>query len=234
MFKDAYINDNERIKPDDEFLEQLKKMVAQEEVQIAGGVDGNNVDNSSLRKNVRVENPSIERMVIWKRAIGIAACFVIICTTIYAVSGGTLLQEYKMVTRLQEAFSGEEMKEDKIEIDLETKQLYDAVYELFQTYNVTVYSIGDQMPSVISVDYLDGLRNSQYEVTADERDDLIGNILNQKYEIVESMEALKNVQCYVAEFENDSFAVFAVEADKYIYIKEVSDVQILTYREFGR
>lgn len=239
MFKDAYRNDNERIKPDDEFLEQLKKTLAQEKiVHMADLTNNKSVAYVGDKERVQVKNPFIARKVIWKYVIGIAACLVIACTAVYAVNRGGLLQDYKMMTRLQDALFDEatedEMAEDKKELDLETKQMYDMIYSLFQTYNVVIYNVETLATSDVTTEYLDELRNSQYEVSAEERDGLVADILNQKYEFVESMETFKNSQYYVAEFENDSFAVFVVESDKYIYIQEVSDVPVLTYRESGR
>ena len=63
MFKEAYVRDNELIKPDDDFLRRLADSVEQEKKT--------NVDGSRIT---------------WKNVIAIAACFLIVCGLAFASS----------------------------------------------------------------------------------------------------------------------------------------------------
>ncbi len=235
MFKDAYIKDNEIIRPDDEFLEQLKKKVAQERNKIDVRLSENGeLDGMNYMKVTNNKDSSFVGKLLWKRVVAIAACFALMCMAVYVANVGDILDEYKMTTHLQDIFLDEKAKDETKdeEIDTETKHKWDALYKLFQTSNAVIYNVGNTIPSDVSMVYIDTLRDSQCEMKSKERDNLVADILNQRYEILESIESFEDVYCYVAKFENDCFVVFAVKADKYIYIDVVSDAKILTCLDY--
>lgn len=237
MFREEYIKDNELIKPDDDFLRRLKESVKQEDevVHIGDYVDYDNAE--SFEKLGREDTTVIEIQTKKKRGSGwktfsmIAACFVLICTIAFAVGRTGMIGGEGLQAGMESALSEElYTTEDASDVSEECIELYNKVYDLFVTNNVVIYEMDSYVQDDNGIESLEKSKNEYRELDMQERDELIGDILANNYSLVDTTEEFDSVTYYLAEFENQTCVVFAIDSNQFIYVVEVSGIQNMAWK----
>lgn len=220
MFKEHYIKDNNLIKPDKKFLSKLKE----ETICLQ--------DHEEVRENVV---PFKRSRIIWTV---IAACFMCILVAGIVIdrldigqNGGFLQGKIHMILQNKvEDTSKEENQDSNMEkssmISEDCKRQYDKVLTLFQNRTVKLYETNKFTGHSDALEYLE--KENMTELNHSERDEMVGNILAEKYRLAESTEAFQNLRYYVARFEDDSCVCFVVGDEESIYIEAISGVSIMT------
>lgn len=245
MFREEYIKANEQIKPDDDFLRQLKENIQQENkiVRIGEYIDYENADMFSNiaetyndKKDITIKE---KKCVLWKKMTVLVACFALVCTMVFVVSKVDLFgAKQGLQAGMESVVDGmketEDLKDNIVSkesvFDANYLQKYEKAYDLFKTSNVVIYETEQFELDGSRIEYLHELQKKQCELAPAERDDLVGRILAKQYTLCDSSEEFKDSIYYVAEFEDGSCVFFVIGANEYIYIEEVSGIQSLALK----
>lgn len=240
MFKEDYIKDNNQIKPDEDFLMELKKKVTDEEIKMAEDV--------REQQTATLEESAEEKETVlgvcsrpWLKWAVLTACGVLLLVAgvmfgdVELGGDGTSLKgDMKAVLRKETEDDSEKSeeyadaasrKENNSSENADAQKRYEKVIRLFQKLNVVIYEIQDFSLSESDLEYLKKNKETSNVLDAADRDDLVGSILAEKYELVETIVDFSESKYYIAEFEDGSVCRFAIGDGEYIYIDEVSGVQ---------
>lgn len=236
MFREEYIKANEQIRPDDVFLERLKRTVKQEDrvVHLGDYVDYENSEAFEVigghNDNVMDVSAEKKRRIAWKEIVAIVACFILVCTVAYTAGNADLFGNEQGLQAGMESLLTD-MNETEIDeesvIDVERQKLYKKTCDLFATSNVVIYEVEGFPQNDSGMEFLNELKSAQCELSPAQRDELVGDIVAENYTLCDNCEMFSETKYYVAEFENDSYVYFAIDSDKYIFIEEVSGLQSL-------
>ncbi len=243
MFREEYIKANEQIKPDDDFLKRLKESVAKELSTEQSAAEGETIihigDYVDLKNAPDITNmeavvTSSQQVVSWGKGIRwkniavVAACFVFICTLSFMASKMDILDDRKGLQAGVESvvYDDNELNADNVIL----QEQYQEMRKLFDTMNVVVYETQEFQVDETEKEYLQSLRESGEELTSTDRDELVGDILANQYNVKGSLEELDGVKYYLAEFEDRSCVCFAIDDNGSIYIVMISGIQSLAVR----
>lgn len=229
MFKEKYIKANNSIRPDEKFLESLKENVKQEEkyIQISEYVEYDEVANVKAYRQGDVSEKN-GRFSGWKKMVGIAACFAIVCVVVFMAGGQAWLDEGNglgadietIFRRGQEATS--EISESTAEtLTKDYKQLVDWL----KVKQVEIYEVEGFLDDQSGLTYINQALEQGRKLSIQERDTLVGDILAERYSVVNHLDELKQPTCYVVKFSDDSGVCFAIGVESDIYIQEVFGLQ---------
>ena len=235
MFKESYIKDNSQIKPDDEFLARLKENVLQEEKEV-------HIDTCVILPDDE-SHTGRKHLGTGKKWLVAAACFVFVCTLVFvAVQQDFLHFGTSLKTDLESVIHGGESEEtvqensedftissvteisEENELSEQCQQQYKKVCDLFKESNVVIYRT-ENFDAESGIEYLQKNLMNQTKLNHEERDELVGDILAEKYILTESKEEFEKTEYYVAAFEGDLYVYFLIGDAQYIYIEEVSEIQ---------
>lgn len=225
MFREKYIKDNELIKPDEDFLRRLKETVSQEEVHIGDYVDYNNSESFEKIGNTDAtvidfqERKNTKKFALKTFAV-LAACFVLVCTVVFAVGENGLVGGGGLKAGMESALP-EDMSEDVLGLGEEYIDTYNKVCELFATSNVVIYEIASDYQEDEAQDSLEMLKSQSQELDVQAKDKLVRDVLADNYDLSETMEAFDSVAFYMAEFEDQTCVLFATDTKQSIYIIEI-------------
>lgn len=239
MFKEKYIRDNDLIKPDDDFLERLKDSVAKEEkvVHIGDFVDYENAEQFEQlgeENDVLINIPLNKRKgVRWQRVIAIAACFAVVLTIAFTAGKNNLFGEENIQADMGTFVSEELTESDEIisEVNEDCIKLYNKICDLFENSNAIVYEMDDYKQSESGMEYLQGVKDQCRKLEVQERDEIIGDIVANQYVLTDTIQGWDSITYYMAEFENQSYVVFGICEEQYIYIAEISGLQNMAASE---
>lgn len=228
MFREEYIKANEEIKPDEEFLARLKETVSQDDkvVQIGEYVNLEEVTSLADVSSETGKQQGMRMHLTWKNVVVIAACFAFVITLSFAAGQMDILNENEGIQAgMETVFSEEEAVTSESAVDVEMERQYMLVQDMFSEREVILYEVPDFSEEKTGMQYLQELRGSSYELGKEERDELVGAVVAQKYVLTASMEEFEEPTFYVAEFDDQSFICFATDKNGYIYIMEISGIQ---------
>lgn len=238
MFREKYIRDNELVKPDDDFLNHLKESVMQEDekIHINDYVDYANSDNfEKIGKGddkVVTMSSREKRKLTWGKLAAVAACFVFACTVAYTVGRSDAPGTEGIQTNMESVLPETTVAPDDStgNVNQEDAAVADELYELFSMNNVRIYEIDSYQQDMGGIEYIQDQLQDYRQLDIKERDELVNNILNNRYILSDTAENLNNPIYYIAEFENRSSVVFAIDSDYNIYIVEISGIQNMACR----
>lgn len=231
MFREEYIKANEQIKPDDDFLKRLKETVAKEAATEQGAIQsdtiihiGDYVDlkNAPDITNIETAMTSLNgvkcrrKSIAWKKIAVVAACFVMIATLSFVASKMDILNEHEGLQAGVESVVYDDDKSSTNNVSLQEQ--YQEMCKLFDTTNVVIYETHEFQVDELEQEYLQNLRDNGEALTSTDRDELVSNILANQYNVKDRMEELDDAKYYLAEFENQSCACFAIDNNGYIFI----------------
>ncbi len=238
MFKEKYIKDNDLIKPDDDFLERLKHSIAQEEkvVHIGDFVDYENAeqfgDLGEMQKDSKNVSVTMKNSRRWQRTVAVAACLVIVLAATIIAGNRNMLGDSNMQADMGK-FVSEEL-EDKAQtvnqMDEECIKIYNQVVDWFANGNAIVYEVDAYQPSEAGMEYVQESKEQWRKLAMQEREDIVSNITLDRYVLTDVTEGWNSVIYYIAEFDNESYVVFGICDEQYIYIAEVSGLQSMAAR----
>lgn len=204
MFREDYIKDNDRIKPDEEFLTRLKESVAEEKQS--------------------TQTP-------WLKWGTLVAALALVCVLGYMAGGFTntdaLKGNVESSVKQQDdaAVQSQDAQEQDSKVSDACQEQYGQVIRLFQKLNVSIYQIDAFEMNGDALQELTQDEKNQNELSHEQRDELVGNILAEKYTLAETTELFQTSEYYVAEFEDGTCVYFVVGDEEYIFIEKVSEIQ---------
>ncbi len=239
MFREKYIRDNDLIKPDDDFLKRLKDSVVQEEkiVHIGNFVDYENTEQFEQLGNGQdvQENVSLEQRkgVRWQRVIAVAACFAIVLVAAFVAGRDNMFGEENIQADMGNLVSEELAEPDQTvsEVDEMSVELYSQVSGLFENSNAVIYEMEAYQQGETGMEYMQETRDQWRKLEIKERDEIISDIVSDRYVLIDIPQDEDSITYYMAEFENQSYVVFGICEKQYIYIAEVSGMQSMAANE---
>lgn len=230
MFKEAYIRDNNRIKPDEDFLARLKEAVSQEEETVVHIQEYTVLsENGNAGKKTTCNDRRIRNIFV------VAACFVCVFAVVFWVNErGLLGNGENLKADLEWIFNHnksdnlfEKRTDNEPVISEEYQNRYERMYRLFQKSNVSIYNIEDIELTEKVLEDVQELTGKSTALSHEERDELVGSILSERYTLTDSKGEFESAEYYIAVFEDGSYVCFVIEAGEYIYIEMISDIQSL-------
>lgn len=240
MFKEDYIKDNNQIHPDEDFLKELREAIQDEKQKIAKKEEEASVEIFIGQENDYQGSAGHRHKRTWA-GWAVAACVAFVCILgVMSVgidldfSNDSLRGDVKSVfhSSAEDEKSGngdktERMTENSSEVSTGCREQYQRVLRMLQQQNVILYETENFMLGGSGMEYLHRDAEDSMELGREERSELVGGILAEKYTLVENTENLGNPIYYIAEFENGSGVSFIIGDNEYIYIHEVWGLQSL-------